>query len=100
MSALQRIAIGYLAIVVLAAGWAVSAAALFFHSEREHLLPSTLLALATSPSSLSVSALYRAWPAFFSLQFTQVAWLTLCGVFQAAVLFALGRRRPKRPAKV
>ena len=99
MSALQRIAIGYLAIVLLAAAWAVAIDATLLHSQREHLLPDILLAFVTLPSSLSISSVYSAWPAFFSLPFTQVAWATLCGVFQSAVLFVLGWRRRKRIAK-
>ena len=99
MTALQRIAIGYLAIVLLTAAWAIAIDAAFLHSVREHLLPDISLAVVTLPSSLSMSFLHSAWPAFFSLPFTQVAWATLCGIFQTAVLFVLGRRRHKRVAK-
>jgi hypothetical protein len=81
----------YLIIVLLAAGWAFYTDVALLHSQREHLAPDLLLAVVTLPSSLSVGYLYEAWPEFFSGPLVQVAWLTLCGLGQAWILFALTR---------
>jgi len=94
MSALQRLAIAYLAVVLLAGGWAGVVDASLLHSTHEHLLPGVVLDALTLPSSLSTGALFDAWPEFFSSPLVQVAWAVLCGVFQAALLFVFGSRRP------
>ena len=96
MSLLQRFAIWYLAIVLLAAAWSLTVDVELLHSQREHMLPDLLLMTVAFPSSLSTGLLYSAWPAFFSLPFVQVIWAILCGTFQAALLFVLGRGRSQR----
>ena len=84
-------AIAYLAVVLLAASWAVYIYALLLHSEREHLAPDILLFIVTLPLSASTSYLYDTWPEFFSRPFAQIAWVTFCGLLQAWLFFALPR---------
>ena len=101
MPALRKLAVVYSIVVGLAAGWAFYVDARLLHSAREHLLPDIVLMLVTLPASLSVSTMYEAWPAFFSKPFTQIAWVTLCGIEQVGVLFlvaGLMRRRNRREA--
>ena len=96
MSAFRKLAIAYSILVVLTATWALYVDAHPLHYAQEHLLPSTALLFITLPASLSVGTMYEAWPTFFSRTFTQIAWITMCGVGQAAVLFlvaGLVRRR-------
>lgn len=81
----------YLVIVLIAAGWASYTDVTLMHSQREHLAPDILLLIVTLPSSLSLSYLYDARPEFFSGPIAQVGWLTLCGLGQTSVVFALTR---------
>jgi hypothetical protein len=97
MSLLQRLAIAYLTVVLLVATLAFTVDAALLHSNREHMVPDVMLMAVALPSSLSMEALFSAWPALFSLPFTQEIWAVLCGIFQAALLFVLGRRRGQRP---
>jgi hypothetical protein len=83
----------YLVIVLLLAGVAIYAEVV--RSQQEHSLPGILLFVFTLPSSSSLTYLYEAQPAFFGLPFVQCAWLTLCGLGQAWLLFALPRVFPK-----
>ena len=85
------VTIAYLAVVLLAASWAIYTDARYLHSVREHLAPDILLLIVTLPSSLSLSYLYDAWPEFFSKPFTQVVWVTCCGLLQVCLLFTLVR---------
>lgn len=78
---------GYLAVVLLAAGWAFYIDSTLLHSQREHLLPDIVLDVVSLPSSLSIFPLYNAWPEYFSKPFSQVGWATFCGLGQAALLF-------------
>lgn len=88
-SSVRTIAWVYGAVVFLAALWAWYTEIDLRNSATEHLLPGILLALVTLPSSQSLGLIYGRWPAFFDAPFTQLAWLTACGAFQAAALYLL-----------
>jgi hypothetical protein len=96
---IRTLAIFYASLIALAAIWAWYVDITMLHSQREHLLPDIVLAFLSLPSSISLGSMYKAWPVFFSKPLTQVAWITLCGFGQAAVLwflpklFATARRR-------
>jgi hypothetical protein len=81
----------YLVIVILAAGWAFYTDVTLLHSQREHLAPDILLLIVTLPSSSSLTYLYDTRSEFFSGPIVQVGWLTLCGLGQTWLLFALTR---------
>jgi len=83
----------YAAILVNLALYAWYTAIRFPHSSHVHLSPDILLAIATMPSSLTLSPLYDHWPDFMSLPFIQIAWLHVCGVFQVGVLFLVSHQR-------
>lgn len=85
----------YLVVVLLAAAWAFYIDATLLHSQREHLRPDILLLIVTAPSSSALIYLYEAWPEFFSGHIIQVGWLTLCGLGQSWLLFAMTRVRQK-----
>lgn len=84
----------YLVIVLLLAGFSIYAEVL--HYQQEHLLPGILLFFVTLPASSSLPYLYEAQPEFFESPFVQCAWLTLCGLGQTWLLFALPRVFQKR----
>jgi hypothetical protein len=88
---LRTLAVCYLIIVGLIAFWAFYVDARLLYSTREHLLPGFVLGVVSLPASLSVGVMYDTWPTFFSKPFTQIAWVTLCGVGQAGVLFVASR---------
>jgi hypothetical protein len=97
MTASRKVATAYTVIVGLAVAWAWYVDVSLMHSPREHLLPDIALSMVSFPASLSVGFMYDAWPATFSRPFAQLAWLTLCGVGQAVVLFvAAGLAGAKR----
>jgi hypothetical protein len=85
-------ATAYLIVVLLAASWALYVDATLLDSQREHLLPDIVLAVVTLPSSYCLGFVFDIWPAFFSLPFTQVGYLILCGLAQAWLLFLLTHR--------
>jgi len=78
-------------IVLLAAVWVLIVDIRPLHSEREHLLPGVLLAFITMPASLTTAPLYEYFPKIFGNGFVQVAWLTVCGLVQAILVFMTGR---------
>jgi len=81
----------YLMIVLFASSWASFAELVLRHSQREHMVPSLLLAFFTLPSSYSVGYLCEAWPEFICIPFVEIACFTLCGMGQAWIFFALPR---------
>jgi hypothetical protein len=91
MSIFRKLAVCYLIVVGIAALWAFYVDARLLHSGREHLLPDIVLGLVTLPASLSVGLIYDMGPTLFSKPFTQIAWVTLCGVGQAGALFLVSR---------
>lgn len=97
MTAFRKVAMAYAVIVGLAVAWVWCVDVSLMHSPSEHLLPDIALSMVSFPASLSIGLMYDAWPATFSRPFAQLAWLTLCGVGQAVVLFlAAGLARAKR----
>jgi hypothetical protein len=56
----------------------------------EHMFPDLLLLSVTFPTSLSLGPLYDIFPTFFDRPFTQLTWITLCGVGQMSALFVAG----------
>jgi hypothetical protein len=66
---------------------------------REHRLPDTLLALVTLPTSLSLEPIYKTWPEQFSRPLAQLAWFTLCGVGQVALVLFTCRVLGKNGAR-
>jgi hypothetical protein len=99
MTLSRAIALTYAAIVGLTAMWACYVDMTLLHSPREHLLPDITLAYLSLPASLSLGPMYDLWPALFSKPFTQLAWITLCGVVQAAALFLLASLSPSNTRK-
>jgi hypothetical protein len=87
MTPFRKVATAYAVIVGLTAAWVWYMDVSLMHSPREHLLPDMALFMVSFPASLSTGLMYDAWPATFSRPFAQLAWLTLCGVAQAVVLF-------------
>lgn len=55
----------YGSLIVAIAIWAWYIDVRLLHSEREHLLPDILLAIAGMPSSLTADWVYEAWPKSF-----------------------------------
>ena len=98
MASLGRsVALGYSAIVLLVAAWAWWVNVRMLHSPQEHLLPGILLAIVSTPTSLSLDLLYDHWPNFFS-GLMQLVWLTICGGIQVIFLFIL-LARPAKPRR-
>lgn len=88
-SSIRKVALVYAAIVGAATLWAWCMDVKLLHSVREHLAPDILLGIVSFPSSLSIEPLYDRWPAFFRAPFMELAWLTVCGALQVAVLYSL-----------
>jgi hypothetical protein len=91
----RMLALFYAVVVGLAVIWAWYTNVTLLHSVREHMLPGILLAAVSLPTSYTLDPLYEHFPAFFSAPFVQLIWLTVCGVFQAGVLYLLSVRVPK-----
>ena len=87
MKTSRAIAIAYGSVVGASSLWAWYIDAKLLHSPREHLLPDMLLGFLSLPMSLSLGPLYDMWPQLLSKPFAQLAWLTLCGAGQVAILF-------------
>ena len=51
------------------------------------MLAEVLLVFATVPSSLLLPIVQESWPIVFNNRFAQLAWLTVSGVLQAALIF-------------
>lgn len=97
---IRLLAILYTALVVVVAAWAFCTDIAMASSSTEHLLPDFTLTLVCLPASLSLPAIATAFPGHFDSELPQVAWVTFCGLFQAACLFLLSyvtARRSKRP---
>ena len=88
----RLLAIFYTVVVSLAAAWAWVTDATMLHSGREHLLPDIVLALVSSPLSLTLGALYPLEPSLFDLPFVELSFLTLSAALQAALLWWLSRK--------
>jgi hypothetical protein len=84
-------ATAYLIIVLMAAGWAMYIDVTLRDSTQEHLAPDILLLIVTLPSSSAVAYLYDTGWTLFSGPIVQIVWITLCGLGQAWLLFALAR---------
>jgi hypothetical protein len=93
------LATAYLIVVLLTASWALYVDTTLLNSQREHLLPDVVLAVVTLPSSYFLGVLFSMWPDLFSLPFSQVGAMILCGLAQAWLLFVLTHRlvRPVNP---
>jgi hypothetical protein len=91
----RTFALLYASIVGIVALWAWYTDVRLLHSQREHLLPGVMLAFVSLPMSKTLEPLYDRWQAFFLLPFVQLAWLTVCGAFQAAVLYMLSTLIPR-----
>jgi|SRR6185437_8928588 len=89
------LALLYAVVVGVAALWAWYTDVTLLHAVREHMLPDLLLAFVSLPTSYTTGPLYEQFPTFFSAPFVQLAWLTFCGAFQAAVLYLLSVRVPR-----
>jgi hypothetical protein len=84
-----------LIIVLLASSWAFYTDVSLLNSAREHLAPDVLLLIVTLPSSSGFTYLCATGWEVFSEPIGQVAWLTLFGLGQAWLLFALISRFQK-----
>nr|AAL24533.1 orf102EGC133 [uncultured bacterium] len=91
----RTLALLYAVVVGLAAIWAWYVDVTLLHAMREHMLPGLLLAFLSLPTSYTLGPLYEHFPTFFSAPFVQLTWLTVCGAFQAVVLYSLSVRVPK-----
>jgi len=89
----------YTAIVLLAALYALSTEIYLRHQEVEHSLPSFVLAFVTLPLSLTLGTIDSLAPSFFDATFVQIAFLTLCGVVQASILWWLVSPQRARNAR-
>jgi len=89
------LALLYAVVVGLAALWAWYTDVTLLHAVREHMLPDLLLAFVSLPTSYTTESLYEQFPTFFSAPFVQLTWLTVCGAFQAAMLYLLSVRVPR-----
>ncbi len=87
MTVFRKLAVAYAILVGLVACWAWYVDVRLLHSTREHLAPDLVLLFMSLPASLSLPRLCETWPTLFSRPLAQLAWLTLCGAGQAAVLF-------------
>ena len=91
----RLLALFYAVVVGLAVIWAWCTNVTLLPSVEEHMLPGILLAVVTLPASYTLGPLYEHFPAFFSAPFVQLMWLTICGVFQAGMLYLFSVRVPK-----
>jgi hypothetical protein len=96
MTLIRKLAITYAASIFLAAVLAWSMDVGLMHSTREHLLPDIVLSVLSAPASLSMGFMYESWPAAFSGPFVQLAWLTLCGMVQATVVYLVAGLAPAK----
>ena len=92
----RMLALFYAVVVGLATIWAWYAEVTLLHSVQEHMLPGMLLAAVSLPTSFTVAPLYDLSPTFFSEAFVQLTWLTVCGIFQASVLYRLAVQKPTK----
>lgn len=92
-------AVGYTAIVVLSAFSAWSMEIFFQHEQTEHLLPAIIFAMVTAPLSLSGEKIYSLLPSVFLTPLVQLAFLTICGVVQAIILWLFAKLLRMRNAR-
>jgi len=90
----KAVALAYLALATVAAGWALYIDVALFGSQREHLLPDLLLTVCGLPTSLLLDLLYSEWPELLN-GLAQTAFLTACALGQSGLLavLVLGRKR-------
>lgn len=91
---MKAVAVAYLAVASVAAGWAWCIDVALSGSQREHLLPDLLLMVCGLPTSLLLDLIYSAWPEQFK-GLAQTAFLTACALAQTGLLAVLvfGRMR-------
>lgn len=80
---------GYAVTVCVFGLWAWYVDIKFINSKTEHLLPDVCLACATLPASMTLGIMYEHWQNLFTKPLVQLAWVTLCAVFQRGTLFLL-----------
>lgn len=95
---IRLLAILYTTLVVVVAAWTFCTDIAMASSSTEHLLPGFTLMIVCLPSSLSLPAIANAFPGHFDSELPQAAWVTFCGLFQAACLFLIARSIGKRTA--
>lgn len=95
---IRLLAIFYTALVVFVAAWTFCTAIAMRASSTEHLLPAFTLMIVCLPASLTLPAIATALPGHFDAELPQVAWVTFCGLLQAACLFLIARSIGKRTA--
>ena len=83
----RKFAKAYAVLVAILALWAWYTDVSLLHSQREHLLPDILLAIASMPASLTVDLMFRQWPSLFTTPLVQLSWLTICAAVQASIIF-------------
>jgi hypothetical protein len=89
------LALLYAALVGLAVLWAWYTDVRQVHTVREHMLPDMLLSMVSLPLSNTLTPLYEHSPTFFSAPLVQLTWLSVCGAFQAGVLYLISALVPK-----
>jgi hypothetical protein len=89
------LALLYAALVGLAVSWAWYTDVRLLHAVREHMLPDMVLLMVSLPLSNTLTPLYEHLPAFFLAPFVQLTWLSVCGAFQAGVLYLISALLPK-----
>ena len=85
--AARLLARAYAVLLGVLAAYAWCLDIMLLHSPREHLLGDFLLAIASMPASLSLGLFCNMWPGVCAIPFCQLAWVTVCGVVQATIIF-------------
>jgi len=83
----RRFAKVYAILVTTLALWAWYTDVSLLHSQREHLLPDILLAIASMPASLTLEPMSQQWPDLFTSPFVQLTWVTICATVQTGIIF-------------
>lgn len=95
---IRLLAMLYTALVVVVAAWTFCTDIAMASSSTEHLLPGFMLTIVCLPASLTLPAIATAFPGHFNSELPQVAWVTFCGLLQAACLFLIAHSIGKRTA--
>lgn len=96
---IRLLAVLYTALVIVVAAWAFYIDITMESSSTEHLLPDVTLTLVCLPASLSLPAIATVFPGHFNSELPQVAWVTFCGLLQAACLFLIAHLIEKRTTR-
>lgn len=94
---LRALLVGYASLLGLLNAWVWGIELGLLQAAPDHLLPIALLMLFGAPASLSLEWAYARWPEALN-GLGQIACISLCGVFQLALLSVLERRKRRARA--